>query len=285
MEGLTKFQLSDTAIKFEYPIEGSGATAGPNSNKLNITSIPVVFTDTTYSVSGTSWYENWGVSTDINVSHKGDTLLVKELGSSVSDKRVEAITTLVSAAEKALPLFAAGIPDTSQILQHPPSGILVSRLLSSPPKNCTKLSDHSMKCTKVELEGGFILKDSSPKPYLADIDIDAPPAGSFERKKINFPHKTHTFVYSACRTLHIRVTNDASPGFVAESSQVVADPAWLESLALPSKGKISTGSSCGADSVAQDSNLPGATEYINALVGAGKTIKDALDKQNKSGVK
>jgi hypothetical protein len=137
----------------------------------------------------------------------------------------------------------------------------------------------------VELEGGFISKDNKRHPYVADIDVSKPTAGAFQRASIEFPYDSHVFLYSACRAFHIRVINHADPSFAAESSLVVADPSWFESLAFPSKGKIVAGASCGADSVAQDSALPGLTEYMNALVGAGKTVKDALDKQGKSGVK
>lgn len=70
---------------------------------------------------------------------------------------------------------------------------------------------------------------------------------------------------------------------VSEASLTAPDPNWIEFTALPDKGKITLGPRCGADSVGEDYALPGPTQYINSIIDAGKTIKDALDSKKSSG--
>lgn len=297
--GAPKFQFSDSVLRFDYPIEGSGATAGPNTNKMNITSVPVVWSEKTYNIRGTTALENWGVETQVKATHRNDTKLIQEIGSEVMDRRVETLTAIAAIAATGIGLFASGqITDTikNELKQKAPSGILLSRFLAQLPSKCTfsddsedtknlRPRDKRIACTKVELEDGFVTNGGSSSPYLADITIGPRPVGAFSKSSITFPHDTKLFLYSACRPIFISITNASMPSFNSSASLVIADPEWFEGLAFPKKGKITVGASCGADSAAEDSKLPGPLDYINALLSGAKAIKDARDAQKKSGVK
>lgn len=297
--GDTKFQFSDSVLKFDFPIEGSGQTAGPNYNKMNITSIPVVWSEKTYSIRGTTALQNWGVETQINATHRGDTKLLQEIGSQVIDRRIQTAEVVAAAVGVAIKLFAAGQAEEEKggIKYKAPTSILLSHFIAQLPshpkckpddesEDTKNLSpkDRRIECKDYELDG--FVKDSSGKssPYRADIIIGPRPAGAFLSSSITYPHDTNLFLYSACRTIFISINNDGLQGFNASASLVFADPVWLEGLALPKKGKITVGASCGADSVAEDSKLPGPVEYINALLTNAQTIKDAWDKK-KAGAK
>jgi hypothetical protein len=294
--GATKFQFADSVIRFEYPKEGEGVAAATNYNKMTITSIPVVHSSMTYSIDGTSWYENWGVETAIATKHRNDTLLLQEVGSTVSDKRIETIDALAKVATSAIALFGAAAPlpadtETNKPHYQAPDGLSVSTLFKKgAEQKCTEEvngEEEMITCKNLELTGGYARdKDGkNAKAYKADITISPRPKGAFRANSITYPYKSNSLIYSACRALHIKVTNDNQPMLAAEASLVVADPIWLETMRFPNKGKVITGASCGADSVSEDYKLPGPVDYINSLMGAGKTIKDALDEKKKAGEK
>jgi hypothetical protein len=287
--GAPKFQLSDSVIQFAYPTEGEGAARKQNTNKFIITSVPIAAGDALYSINGTSWYQNWGVETTIMVKHRNDTLLLQEVGSTVSDKRAEAIKTLASAAGTGIAMFGAKAipaPIAGTMLRRAPDGISISNLLANSPTRCTVPPaasdragrDQAITCKDVELDGGYATDEGgnkAPTRYTADIDIGPVPVSAFKK----MPPTSNSLVYSACRSFYINVKNANQPDLTAEASLIVADPTWLDAIKFPPKGKIITGATCGADAAPEDAALPGQADYINSLMTMGQTIKDALDKK------
>lgn len=346
--GATKFQLSDTVIKFDLPAE-----LKVYSKPLQITAIPVPSNKRTYSISGTSWYENWGVSTSIKVTHRPDTLLIQEIGSLVSDKRVEAITQIAEVGKNVITRYSGDIGPEPEDAALPPRGIVLSAFLQEAQGNskCSNTGNgidplspktpvdigKEFLCKDVVLDGGFIMtrtpnkpdpmppdnpgrgtsvdprastptdpgsgvpsdpgsgvptdpalnplvwgyKYADPKLFIADIVVGAPTPGAVA-EPLKMPYSSKSLFYSACRTIHITIRNENS-AVVSEASLTAPDPSWVEFTALPDKGKVTLGPRCGADSVAEDYALPGPTQYVNSLIDAGKTIKDALDSKKSSG--
>ena len=317
-EGKTKFQLSESLVKFDFPVEGTGVAAAPNKKKLAITSVPVADSSNTYTIAGTGWSENWFVTTDINVTHTGDSLLLKQVGSKITDQRTAMIGTAGSVIADALALFGARSITTpappTQERAVPPTGILIDEFLSKIATNSSKCTvnpgnsnklprtarDASLTCKHFELEGGELVifvvdsqgkvvnENGKPKVvsddgrYYADIDIGAVPDDAFMPP--TFPYKSRSLLYSACRTLHVTVTNKMlGDGWKTEASLVFADPHWLESMKLPPNGKVVLGDSCGADATADSYTASTALDYLKSAGDAAKTIKDSLNKSSSTG--
>lgn len=173
--GATKFQLADTVIKFDLPSE-----LKVYSKPLQITAIPVPSNKRTYSISGTSWYENWGVSTSIKVTHRPDTLLIQEIGSLVSDKRVEVITQMAEVGKNVITRWSGVISGEPEDVALPPSGIVLSTFLQEAQENskCSNTGNDmdplsqrtainvgkEFICKDVVLVDGFIMTRTPKKP-------------------------------------------------------------------------------------------------------------------------
>jgi hypothetical protein len=287
------FQLAETIVTFAFPEEGTGIAKGVNTSKLVITSVPTPIEGRTYSISGTGASENWGVKTELNVTHRNDTMLLQEIGSSVTDTRKQLIADVSSAVVGIIGIFAqTNTPADTKEGAVVPVGISITKLLETSkctPRGSVISGQDSMggivDC-EVTLEGGGITDSAKVvTPYLAKITIGARPSRALKLSELTFPYKSDSLMYSACRSMSIEVTNKANPNLAGSASLRIADQGWVELVKFPEKGKITLGASCGADVVSQDAVLPTAMDYVNASLSSAKSIKDALDKKSSSGTK
>jgi len=146
----------------------------------------------------------------------------------------------------------------------------------------------------------------------ADIIIDAVPPGALRTKKnpengkeadIRFPFKTQSMIYSACRPMQITLNftqkikkerdtdpDPRPPNFtstILDTSLIVADSDWVQTIAMPSKGSVKFSSSCGADSIPSDFTQKTILDDISQAVQSAKSVSDALkkpDSKSTSGV-
>lgn len=234
----------------------------------------------------------------------------------MSDKRIETIKDLADAAGVVIQRYSAQLEmQDDKVTAAPPRGIILSTFLEQIKNNgkCSNTdgrgeslainTDEAIYCTDLTLDEGFIkaripnasqateqmsqesifaqkytYKDKGSEQFTADIVVSGPTPGAVKAESLKMPYPSQSLLYSACRTIHIKVRNKNS-AIVSEASLSGPDPNWVEFTRFPDKGKIVIGPRCGADSVAEDYSLPGATQYINSMIDAGKTIKDALDKK------
>lgn len=274
-----RFQLAESLIKFDYAIEGTGMAKGQNSSKLVITSIPVPLEGTTYTIKGSSAQDNWGVSTAIKASHRNDTLLLQEIGSQITDTRKQLISDIGTVVSNALPLFAAGSADSKTVENggaQPPNSVTLSDLIKSP--QCVADVNGKIVCKDYKFDSGGVSDGNTTTPYMADIVISSRPKNAVATPTA-FPMASDAVFYSACRTVTFNVKNLNDKNLQGGASLRVAEAGWVEQIALPDKGKVTFGASCGADVVAEDAALPTAVDFINTALSAAKAIKEAKDKK------
>jgi hypothetical protein len=119
---------------------------------------------------------------------------------------------------------------------------------------------------------------------LADISIDSKPIDAVNPEIFEKPFYSSNFFYSSCQQFTISLNPRQGLYHVPVSATVaVADPMYLETIAIPAKGTIVVTPSCGANSTLQDPGLPTALDYINALATQAKAVKQALDSKGSSG--
>jgi hypothetical protein len=120
---------------------------------------------------------------------------------------------------------------------------------------------------------------SDTDDYKLDVTIDPVPVDAISASQLDGSFSSRVFYYSACRPATIKLIPKPGSGNPVTASVIVADPSWLETVALPAKGKIISGASCGASSTSDSANLPTAFDYINALMSQAKAVNDAFKKK------
>jgi hypothetical protein len=167
-----------------------------------------------------------------------------------------------------------------------PKGISVTNLLANLPAGCTGKMipnstaidpDGEIKCENLKLDG--------TSDFTADIVITKKPDDAIPATVLDTPMTSSNFFYSACRQMTIILTPTGTGRSPVSSTVAVADPRYVETLRFPDKGNITVAPSCGANSVAQDANLPTAIDYLNTLATQAKAVKQSLDANKSSGAK
>ena len=274
-DGIGKFRFAESIIKFDY-VKGEYGTV---TDQLSIVAVPRPYWTTKFGIVGSDFWRGWGVVTTLNVTYRGDTDLIQEVGVDVSDKRVQTIQTIGSLA-----IGAAGFLAASPVAEKLPlpTGISITGFLEKIPEGChgsdsSKAADRDgdIKCDGLTLDGTI--------DYVGDIVLSARPVDAFELASIDFPYTSKAFLYSACRSLTVVIRKARDKSIVASATVAVADPKWIEALAFPAKGKITVQASCGAGSTAQDASLPTAVDYVNALLTQAGAVKTSLTQKATSG--
>ncbi|UVM47713.1 hypothetical protein LOY38_14780 [Pseudomonas sp. B21-015] len=263
--GLTKFSFSESVIKFSLK---KGPAPSFVVEGIDIVSVPVPETSgNRYYVSGTSAWENWGVETLGVPAYRGDTPLIKSIALTTEDKRMSLMEKTIGAAGKALPFLVSATEISSAKL---PDGIAIQPLLEA----CDGAPSRCMAN----------ITFNEAKDYMAKINIGRIPLDSFPQPiKNDSIYKSGSFLYSACRQVDIQLYFKTSNGFdkVAESTVMVADSNFVQTLAFPPKGTVTAGASCGATATAEPSGLPNGMDYIDTFLSSAQTFakakKDAKD--------
>ena len=273
-EGLTKFQLAESMINFSFAKNAAGTPTGD----VAIASVAVPYGDKKYGIGGTGFWQNWGVVTLVNASFRGDSDLIQQLTVAVTDERVQAIQALGSIAGTIGAMVALEL-EPSPGKPTLPTGISITKFLASIPAGCQTSKagrDGPINCTGLALDG--------TTSFTADLSLTAVPVDALPASKMDTAFYSSNFYYSACRQLTITLKPTSGTNPPTAATVAVADPLYLESLQIPAKGNITVAPSCGANSAAQDPNLPTAIDYINTLATQAKAVQQTLDGNNSSGV-
>jgi hypothetical protein len=292
-EGKTKFQIAESLVKFDY---GKNAAGIVNEGVILIASVPTPYGTNRYALSGTTYYQNWGVDTRLQITYRGDTTLPQEIGVEVADRRLEFVQGAAQAIAGAAALLSLGQAeaDAGSTAKRLPKGIDVTAFLASPPSVCTNSiatrtkpeksvktadSDKSIDRNAAISCSEFKLPDADA--FKLSVEIGAVPVDAVSADVLKSTFDSHSYFYSACRTMNVVLTSiDPDPKKVQTiaATLAVADPEWLQTLRFPDKGKITVLPSCGANAVASDAKLPTGMDYINGLISAAKAIKDGMKK-------
>lgn len=173
--GSRVFQFTETVLSFSIPAGGAATGGAPDVTSLSIKAGIIPHDPDRYTITGTSWSDNWGVSTDITATMVGDTTLIKQVGSKITDQRLTAINTAASVAANLIALTAAqsGVKPTPSLTATatPPTGFSFEKFLevtlpvastrtdiATGTSQCsTGKRDEAIRCTNLELEGGNML--------------------------------------------------------------------------------------------------------------------------------
>jgi len=272
-EGLTKFQLSESMINFSF----GKTAAGIPTEDIVISSVPVPHGDQKYGIASTGYWENWGVVTTVNASFRGDSTLIQQITVAVTDLRQQAIQALGGIVGTVGGLLSQ--PAIKPVVKLP-MGISVTNFLNALPAGCVNTDsstpvnrNRDITCGNLSLVG--------TTDFTADITITKVPDDAIPATVMDQTFYSSNFFYSACRNLTIILKPSTGENRLPVSATVaVADPMYVETLRLPAKGSITVAPSCGANSVAQDANLPTALDYLNALATQAKAVKQGLNGQS-----
>ena len=309
-DGKIKFQLTDSILTFEHPKDSEG---NPDNTKISMTSTALPDTRTTYTVEGAPWYQNWFCSTDLTATHaEGNPLLLTQMGTSMTDQAIPVLKAIGTVAAVAVAIVGA-MPQPPSLPTIPlPVGIKISELLKNLPDDfkdkChsegangetlpqlnrdTKIICRDLALILPKVDSNGKSNDSMQGTLTADITMGAIPSGALlvskrnGKENITFPFTSKTMIYSACRPMQITLkfedkrTKESVISTILDTSVVVADSDWVQTIALPSKGSVKFSGSCGADSIPSDfaAKIP-ILDQLSQAVQSAQSVSDALKKE------
>jgi len=190
-------------------------------------------------------------TTNITITKMQNTDLVSEIGSSVTDHRVDYINDIGSVLKTVAPILAGyAITTALDADVDLPFEIDLVELLADP--NVEKASTF-----QINKPGISILVSNIPPDAEAYADVFG--RGRFESRD---------YFYAACREVNIDAKiKDSSGDHHITFSGKIADANYVQRVQLPVKGKITAHSQCGV-SVSSDTDTGVSTNsaVVNALV-------------------
>lgn len=194
--------------------------------------------------------EKFGVKTNLNLTKIENTPLVSQVGSEVTDNRVEWIQQAGSVITKLVPLGAAQEP--TQDLQP--------EMLPLTHDNLFGASDR------------IVLIPNTLVATLGPLPPDARPLDDIQGLG-----ESRNFVYSACRTLSL---DYRIKGRSQKTEIMVSDPRYFQTVALPVKGTVRMHSQCGV-SVSTDKNdgVSSNLALVGAIIEQAKAIAAATEEK------
>ena len=250
---IDSFYLSKSIIKI-YKIGTKKDSQDKEIDKLFILSTPVESTE--FKV-GIRKADSIGVETNINIKKIENTALIQEVGTEVTDNRVEMIERIGTIITGAAALAFSNTELEQKVL---PKRINVSVLLNN-------LNIDRNKKNGVDAADGVT------------IDFGEIPQDAISITKFSEPMEMSGLIYSACRDAKVKFKYEDSK---YEKNVKVSDPRFFQTIAFPVKGKITFHSECGVSVLSEkETGVKTNTEIINALIAQGKAIKDAIDAAKK----
>ncbi|WP_038911299.1 hypothetical protein [Dickeya dadantii] len=215
---------------------------------------------------GISPKESLFTKTNISMSKIENTDRVKEIGVDTEDNREKAVKefgALAIAVTKLIPmtLFSTNKNKTVQ------TKIVETKTVDIDEKI---LNENNKS---IDLSDGY-----SAEIALGSVPVDAISADwVVPSLPENLDKIKHHFIYAACRDGVIKVKK---AGAVEETVYVrVNDPRYLQAVALPVKGKVTTHSQCGVSVVTEKNSQSTDTAVLTALLNEMKDVKDAVAKK------
>lgn len=293
LQGWQKFRFAHSLISIaQDPKSGSyGASA-------LLVDVPG---DAFYTAHGSS--RVWGVKTDIGFKYKANTQLLDTADVSMEDNRIKLIDDLGTIAVAVAPLVGGGGPSDF------PMNIAMDPYLAATPPNdpatgvaCSDSVDHVRQCTLLE-------PSKAKADYTVTFTIYPAPPDVIKLADFDASYLSQdepSLYYSTCRDVVVMLKSNAAPAparavkpapqkpgvvippmapvapaaaiaggapaTVLQTSVRVADPNYLEAIALPAKGTVTFRNDCGAEVSSQP---PGTSSTADVLAEAVKEAKAA----------
>ncbi|MBO8136512.1 hypothetical protein [Dickeya fangzhongdai] len=215
---------------------------------------------------GISPKESLFTKTNISMSKIENTDRVKDIGVDTEDNR-----------EKAVKEFGALAIAVTKFIPIP---------LSSTNNNKT-VQTKIVETKTVDIDDKILNENGKSidlsDGYSAEIALGSVPVDAISADWVvpslpeNLDKIKHHFIYASCRDGVIKVKK---AGAVEETVYVrVNDPRYLQAVALPVKGKVTTHSQCGVSVVTEKNSQSTDTAVLTALLNEMKEVKDAVAKK------
>jgi hypothetical protein len=219
--------------------------------------------DSTRSFGITPW-NRMGVTTRLSLAKIDNTQLVQSVTVSVEDKRVEYIGEAFKLLSTITGVAPAAAPSTSKINRFP---LVIDTYQLMGYHSCDRNT-----CTIKVL-------DTNRDPLDATLIVSPTPPDAIDVgaavEKLN--SAGGVFFSSACRQATLRVSIPGNDDLVSNFS--LADPRYVQVVALPAKGVITAHSECGYSVVPEEvklqSNLTVADSFFTELLKFKKAYEDS----------
>jgi hypothetical protein len=274
LEGYPKFKFSGSAILIDQEKDATGKPSGA----LSIASVP--YEDSDDDVVAIIKADPLGFSDNLVLTHRSNSLLIDSIGTDLQDTRVKLIEQVGGAVTTLVGMGGLGIRAQTVEKEVPafPALIEVNKYLKeNKPKNGNAAEESAYRAgTSLKLTG-----DATKLDY--DVVFGPIPGDAINRAEFNSLGETARSVlfYSACRdaTVTVRMKNGSGKMLEHIAQVKVADPNFLETVALPAKGKISMHSACGVNVSSDPANVSSNAEILNKLIEQVKAIDAAKNKK------
>ncbi len=255
-EGLTKFRLAKTAVLVDNASSRDGKSA--DSTTILLTAVPQEDESRTFSIAARS-----GVLsvTHLKVTKRENTELLESVGTEIEDKRIELIQQVGGILGTVLPFLAA------RATQPRAAGTLPLAI---------DVSSHLPRAARDAVTGQGILDNGwNYEIVIGDAPVDAINTDEFMQNHRS-AGSSHVLFYSACRNATVKFK---SGPFAGRSLSVrVSDPWFVQTVAMPAKGKIDFHSACGVNVTSERSDVASDAKVLNTLISQAKTLLDAKKK-------
>ncbi|MDP2331235.1 MAG: hypothetical protein Q8M19_11155 [Reyranella sp.] len=257
--GAYKFTLAKTAIKLDYGRTADGKAE--DRKKIVATAVPMEDESRVFTMSGR--YEDLFSITTVSVTTAGDTRMFKTVGSDVQSKVEDLIKNVGGVVAVLAPLvFVDGAPPPKADL---PDVIEISSLLTMTHPGEAKFPGRLANGINYTLTVDPVAKDAIiTEQYLASRE---------------FQSRGSVLFYSACRSASLALANFPSAGKTTYYNFKIADPKFVQTIALPTKGSVTFHDTCGVDVAQQRSDAATGDKILSTLVSQVKAIIDAKNKK------
>lgn len=267
LQGYTKFTLQSSAIRARVTIVNPAETQPGQEPALAISleSVPMAFGQARYGVrdSGSDWW----IKTEVKLTTRDNTDLVEKLQVEFFDNRQQ---TIKEAGALAATLLAFA-PDPPGDIKNPTGEATIVFDLSSAMKP-EVTTEHDISLSPATINPAY-------REWHAKIHVGPIPPDAVQRSSFDPTEHTSVYFYSACRDTLVKLY-DEKRVLRAMKAVKVADPSFIQTVALPKKGSISSTSECG---VSVTSESKPATRDLVLLNEVIQQVKAVLAAEKKGG--
>ncbi|NWB25553.1 hypothetical protein [Pseudomonas gingeri] len=284
--------ISDTYMLAKTQLMIMATPVGTGADRSVVVSVALrKIEDPTRSFGITPWDRWYGVKTRVSMLKFDNTPLVKTISVAVEDKRkefvVSAFKLLGTVAKLSVGVAAQAAPgsvitkntDVDRSFLRLP--VVIDTLSELGDLKCGKKDSAGVCSRNSSLEGEVLA--SERYGFSARLSVDKVPPDAIKVEELDsvklLRDARGVFFSSACRQASLRVSN--YPGTAADVilNFSLADPRYVQMVALPTKGTISAHSECGYSVVAEDVVLQSDVDVAESTVSEYIKLKAQLEAQ------
>ncbi|MEJ0069442.1 MAG: hypothetical protein WDO24_12725 [Pseudomonadota bacterium] len=207
-----------------------------------------------------------GRRTNLKIAHRQNSALLESVGSEIDDKRVQFVQQVGEIISAAAALgAAASLPAGKSTLPGTPPDILDELPAAIDTAEILKEENPDEIKTEERTAGGLRYK-----LVIRRVPPYAIPASRFVASAFG---RTQSILFaSACREAVVTFLDDKLRS--ATFTLQVADANFVETFAIPAKGKVSFHTACGADVVSETADMATDTKILATALAEAKSIRD-----------